>query len=1191
MAKGKGLPSKLAALADSKNLQPLTAKQQAEEQGILGAQFGEQSTLIDPLIQIEDNYAKYMGAPRILSQGLEDDLREIRAQNQSFGETAARGLGRFALETGVHALGNITAPISFILSGGTYDNEWNRMIDDAAAGVKELMPIYKTKAQQEADFFSAENLLSDNFWFDDFAGGLSFIAGSYLSGMALGAIGRAGNITQRLMKSSKALKRSVDATKTAELIRRRGRQIAAGQLIGNTVFSSYEAGLQAREFKELAMQELQDQYLLENNKPAGEKDLEEFRKEVNKVANGVFAANIVLTSMENVVMLNKIYGKPLNKLMPKVFTKPKIGVDGKILPKSRFRHVTGQILKTVYTPLFEGSQELAQSLVTQTGIEYVMAKYSPDSHLENMDLTGKVYDAFNRSWNKALDSDGGLNEAYIGMLMGAIGLPFASWGSISEIPGIFKKPQLGKFAIAYNAYNKQDSANIMKNMSLHMSRILETNKEQERSVTSGDMLQAKDEEAKQILSWMSSRDNVRMLDDEIDDYINTLEKMDYDEFVDYLGYTPEQKEAFKGRKDQELAARKKELIDGLLRHKRNFQYANDLATGIATEEGEEDLHELIAYNVFMNENAKDRVKEIESRIKENTGVDVQDMYKFFSRLGQPETKMSTDPDIENPPQSFIDYIEQPGNYANLAIELKDHRRLVEKATDYNSSIKAFYDIENKRKMINLMNYMKYSLFRKFGVAVDIAESQAKEFMMYNKVKQELLDEILNYEGLDPLIDEVNNEIDYVNSRMDDLKGKINKKFASKYMKTVERMNQIRDMINELEPEREKYERRIKEYTKFDRGPHIIPVSYGDNMYTDDIDNNDNIKVPAGGTLESVERDPETGRPVSYSYKVYDEKTETVTEKFFHREHLGGGYFVDRPGTETAVSTDTLVKDPAIKTAKTFNILRNRIRKVLQEQLGISDKDAGNIDVDGFLEEYYGISEDNYLGLEAISVVIKNGNEFRFFVNTVDQGTVLISMSNNEFANVRNKDGKVTYKATTLFENQLKKMFGLRNKYNEKSKVIYGDKINLNRAAKDFNFSEDAIGQLQADGYEFADNTSVVIDFKDPNNNIESIRIITEDTDRLQVKNGQIKVPAMVTVVDPDTKVATEIVVNFFFPTTDDKPSTKGDFSKSQRMKEEALNRYKMKKKRMEQIKEEMNRIKKGSGHKGFKVGDKIDDCN
>lgn len=1137
MAKNKGIGNKLSQDFEKNNIRPLTPNEIRSQAGLEGKQFYDSTSYLEPLIDIENNYAKYMGAPKILRQDLEGDLREIRAQNQSFWETAGYGTARFLGNTALHAVGGITAPLSLILSGGKFDNDWNRMIDDAVEGLAELTPMYKTQAQQEADFFSKENLLSDNFWFDDFAGGMSFVAGSYLSGIGLGAIGRATKITQRLMKSSKAMKKSLDATKTAELLSRRMRNINLGQIGLQTTLASYEAGLQAREFKDIALEELRKEHILSQYNDPTEEDLKKYEGEVNKVANGIFAANIALVTMENAVMLNKIYGKPFKRILPQ--GKPG-GIVGNIFDPAtkaptRFAHVVKNMYRTVATPIFEGSQEFAQGFLNEVGVEYVLGKYSPEGHGENYTLGNAVNDAFGKIKGKK----GAFDEAYIGMLMGFIGLPVsrATLGSMTNIPKIFSKPAMGEIATAYHKYSAEDSANIMKNTAGHMARVFEINKTLEKAVKEGDMFMAKNEEAKQLLSWMSSRYNAGMLEAEIDNYNDTLDKMTDEEFMSEFGY--------EGLNADEIRERKKYMKESLNKKRKRFIKAKEIADRITVVSEDQDINELITFNVFMNEDAKDRIEEMENEIYKMTGLRIsvsdddeektpteraQEIGSYFGYKG------NLTPDA---PKKLKEYMKEPGNFANTVVAIGDHKRLTDARTMYNGNVKSLYDIDNQRKLSDVIRYMKFGLFERFGRATDITKSYIDEWKDLNKIKSELEEELKNYEGIEDLELEVQNEIDYVQSRMDDLQGRVEQRFKSNRMSSSKRRLEVEALIDFIMPEREKFERKYDLYKKFDRGPLITP--FGGTPYDGDPDNDDKIFPPPGGSVGKVVRDKTTGRPIFYSIITYDKLNNHVVESFFTRENIEGtNNFVDKPN----------------------NNLYSSLLKSLKEDItkGLSKKASDIFDIKVFLQDFYGINEDNFVGLKSVTTVINNANSKIYLVekNEVVDGenvvvTERIEIDDNFFSALFGIDIRIV------------EMVDLMNQYNKDEKVIISDDFSI----EDHN-----------------DKTFLDSDLK----NFDDIQVDYHSGTVFKEINGKVQIPLVITKTDPETGEESKIRGYVFLKTTNFTKSNSGSFSKAEKIKKDVMDKYEKDLKELEKMKKEIEKRRYGYGAKGSKNGDSALDC-
>ncbi len=210
-------------------------------------------------------YKKYVpGGNVFIDEGLED----ARAMGQSTGEKWTRGIAKFVGKTATATAGGTVGTLygvgSMIASGDfkqSYDNAFQRSMDNAGEWMDEKMAIYATEKEKDENFLHSLNNAS--FWANDVLGGLSFTAGAVLTemvwsaataatlgalapaqaGMTAGQVARAGRFMKNIDKGrdvTKALQKGSNL-KIANDVGRVMRQMYTG--------AGYEAGVEARHHK------------------------------------------------------------------------------------------------------------------------------------------------------------------------------------------------------------------------------------------------------------------------------------------------------------------------------------------------------------------------------------------------------------------------------------------------------------------------------------------------------------------------------------------------------------------------------------------------------------------------------------------------------------------------------------------------------------------------------------------------------------------------------------------------------------------------------------------------------------------------------------------------------------------------------------------------------------------------------
>ena len=399
-----------------------------------------------------------------------DNVDDMRAHNQSFGEKAAYALPKFVTRVGTNVLGST---VGLVYGGGAFltglvggegwqgatqsffDNDFQRSLDGINEFMDGALPHYYTDEEKRMGFFKSAFGGSANFWLNDFSQGLSFVVGAVLAesltaGFASTAVAaRAKNLFNTIGKSSgvqkgKAFmfpKTSVNKGKQGfdNLVRKKQwgnfgltlRQLGTGAM--------YEAGVEARHHYDETVKNLIEIHKSQNN------NMEPTREEMARIhdiatqsSNSVFAANVALVGYGNYMMFPKIFGRGYNAtkntfrgtIKESVDAAkgriPLIGKEYKELYKSiskrrAFANNAWRILKVPAYEGFveEGGQRLAD-LAGQGAAEYW---YNMKNDPEFLDLTGELINHVDDKFTEAYGSPEGAKEIGIGFILGALGLP------------------------------------------------------------------------------------------------------------------------------------------------------------------------------------------------------------------------------------------------------------------------------------------------------------------------------------------------------------------------------------------------------------------------------------------------------------------------------------------------------------------------------------------------------------------------------------------------------------------------------------------------------------------------------------------------------------------------------------------------------------------------------------------------
>ena len=539
-------------------------------------------------------YERYVKNPLItgdLAKDL-DALTQTRAANQPWSHRAGNSIVKFIGKTGVNAAGSLLslpAAVQAVTDGSLasfMDNELFKKTDEWTEWFDKTFPHYLTRAQEDYSIWQKMTNGDSGFWGDSFLGGASFLAGAALSEVflsgGLGLLKSGSAVTKQLLqlgsKAEKAARRAdyvFDAVQSANTAALRGRVGRMG--LSMITSTGYEAGLEARHFKENAVTQLKEQFLKSNFREPNEKEIAEMQAYVDSAANSVFALNAVTVGISNAIMLDNLMGRPIGQAIDAYKVKKaakRIKIEdgvASVIPKTKFRSVIDGTFTALGKPIVEGLEEGLQKSYEEGALESVLNKFN----LEAFDELGIMTNIMNEGLAKSFGTKEGLEEVVVGALLGAFGLPgLGIRGSaadvISQIQGKDGySTYLNRLAAEFT--NSKDTA--LHNAVASAAAMFTINQERNIAMSLQDFFALKNAEAKSFFEYFNSRDNLGLLDSSINKFIDDIDKMSEEEFKN--NYDKNITDVAEAKK--EIKAKLKESVD-------RFRRAKNLAKGFVNED-------------------------------------------------------------------------------------------------------------------------------------------------------------------------------------------------------------------------------------------------------------------------------------------------------------------------------------------------------------------------------------------------------------------------------------------------------------------------------------------------------------------------------------------------------------------------------------------------------------------------------
>lgn len=406
--------------------------------------------LTGPEISLEDSrYRLSSGTwiPKYESYipGVDNDTRLSRSQGRT--EKWMRGLGKLAGKTALYGLGGVIQPFYGIYAGvsegnfnAVFDNDFTRWLDDQDKKMDYGLAHYYNREERDMNFL--QSMTTANFWSNDFLSGLAFTAGAMLSSAVYSGAGlmnlartgaRAGVALARIGKAASDTKKAFGAyLRAARIGQRVGKGLDAALFLGTS--TSWEASVEARSMLMEAEENFRQSYRNAYGREVPYEELMRFRADNADAANAVFAANVGILSLSNIVMFGDMFGMELG--VDKFIKRNIFGVGAERMDNGALRAITpkkwqkiaGNTFNIIKRPVSEGLfEEGLQGVSSKSAEDWVESRYNPMAIRQNIGYMEAIKNGFKETYG----SNEGWKEIGIGMIIGSI-MGVRSLGGIKE---------------------------------------------------------------------------------------------------------------------------------------------------------------------------------------------------------------------------------------------------------------------------------------------------------------------------------------------------------------------------------------------------------------------------------------------------------------------------------------------------------------------------------------------------------------------------------------------------------------------------------------------------------------------------------------------------------------------------------------------------------------------------------------
>jgi len=656
------------------------------------------------------------------------DQEEYQAQKQTAGDQTTNGL----LKAGATALsgivggtvGAVYGAIDMVRTGNfssVYDNDFTKVLDNWNEKLRYELPNYYTKDERDNSFL--ENLTSGNanFWANDVAGGLGFTVGAIASeiiweyatgGGALSTVGarwgarlskylgKAEDITTALNTTKNFAKQPVISAASkgfrnvevpTELATGLGK---TGKFLNTARFTYTSAGTEASMETRHYIREMEDDFynsFEEKNgrMPSYEED-QEFRDNLQKSANALYAFNLGVVGASNLATIGRIFNISSPTLAPTKW------INAKLFGSGVKKSATGELTALVATkgqkvaqnawglarsPIIEGLwEEGLQSVGKNTAKNWVEAGYNPALTKETYGLGQATIDGFADTYG----TKEGWNEVGIGMLVGLLTGSGVNLATGRGLTGEFKAANLE--AKNLENFSKYYSPKKVSESILYANRAQQSAQNEEEAVAKGDFTSAKMARKSGVISQLNFAHNLDYFDETIEDTLIAIDNIDNESIAKEYGVSQEEAPALKEVMKEEYKNTAKE-------YKKYRDFSEYFVGDSLKKEGLKDyevsnVKQAVAYELTLGSEAYKFSSEILESLKS----------KIAS--GYTDLDITTAMDVDNILLTASKEVQEEWDIAkNNILEVKQKKQALEKEKD--RLLKVILDESQEQKVSRL----------------------------------------------------------------------------------------------------------------------------------------------------------------------------------------------------------------------------------------------------------------------------------------------------------------------------------------------------------------------------------------------------------------------------------------------------------------------------------------------------------
>lgn len=560
------------------------------------------------------------------------------SKNQSGWEKTYRGLGKFIYKSTLYGIGGVGQSIyglKELVTKGTlsaiFDNGFVDWLDDIDKRGDYTLNHYYSKEERDAGFL--KSMLTTNFWANDLLSGAAFTAGAILSSYAFAGAGlmNAARMGARIGATIAGMGKAASATKTGFNAMLRAARIGRGigKRLDNLTFigtsTLWEASVESRSGLMESEENFKQAYRNAYGREASYEELMKFRADNADAANAIFAANIGILTLSNIIMFGDMFGMDLG--VGKFIKRNVFGVGAERMDNGTLRAITpkkwqkiaGNTFNIIKRPVTEGLYEEGfQGVARRSAEDWVESRYNPMAIRQNIGYMEAIKNGFKETYG----SNQGWKEIGIGMIIG-------SFMGVKTIGGIKEWSQdMSRNKGMVEAYNTNAGAlttaavrAIRGSMALNAQLSgIDTSYESDGRIINKDFSDA-------VFNRLRYDSEMGMLDDTEENFRTVVESIPNSDIASDMNMTDEQVNEYKA-----------DLVNEFNKKVDNFIMANRFADSLTEGIPNRSFNAYISNMVYNGIEAKDNLNDITNQLNRIYKTGIGDALDIYSHLNPDSSK-------------------------------------------------------------------------------------------------------------------------------------------------------------------------------------------------------------------------------------------------------------------------------------------------------------------------------------------------------------------------------------------------------------------------------------------------------------------------------------------------------------------------------------------------------------------------